>query len=271
MRMLAFVCAAAMLGACTPRINTNPETGRVDVDMEPVTQRGEVWNAALASQQQAEMVATLGNVVYFEYDDATISAQGQAVLDAKIPILLANPALNIRVAGHTDERGSAEYNLALAQRRAIAVKGYLSTRGVSSNRIEAVSYGEEYPVAEGAMDVAVDAVATVVLPLASCAVTVTTVVPDTVWVMWMTELSCTLVPDPTTIRLKSPLRTAPNQTLAPSSTTTSPMRTAVGAIKASSATSGLLSSNGSKWPTRYLPVNEGARRSRAARTCSPCS
>ena len=108
--------------------------------------------AALTSQQQAEMVATLGNVVYFDYDDATISPQGQAVLDAKIPILLANPSLTIRVAGHTDERGSAEYNLALAQRRAIAVKGYLSTRGVSSNRIEAVSYGEEYPVAEGAME-----------------------------------------------------------------------------------------------------------------------
>ncbi len=84
----------------------------------------------------------------------------------------------------------------------------------------------------------------------------------------ITELSCTLVPAPTTILLKSPLSTAPNQTLAPSSTTTSPMRTAVGAIKASSATSGLLSSNGSKCPNRYLPVNEGARRSRAARTPS---
>ncbi|MBA3890025.1 MAG: OmpA family protein [Gemmatimonadaceae bacterium] len=108
--------------------------------------------AALGSQQQAEMVATLGNVVYFDYDDATISAQGRAVLDSKIPILLANSSLTIRVAGHTDERGSAEYNLALAQRRAIAVKGYLSTRGVSSNRIEAVSYGEEYPVAEGSME-----------------------------------------------------------------------------------------------------------------------
>lgn len=50
MRALTLVCAAAALAACTPRINTNPETGKVDVDLEPVTQRGEVWNAALAAQ-----------------------------------------------------------------------------------------------------------------------------------------------------------------------------------------------------------------------------
>lgn len=108
--------------------------------------------AALASEQQRTLLTTLGSVVYFEYDDATLSEQARAVLDAKIPILLANPSLTVRISGHTDERGSSEYNLALAQRRAIAVKGYLSTRGVSPNRIEAVSYGEEQPVAEGAME-----------------------------------------------------------------------------------------------------------------------
>lgn len=132
---------------------------RDSIDAEGARRRAEqlrldsIANAeALASREQAELVATLGNVVYFDYDDATISPPARAVLDAKVPILLANPALTVRIAGHTDERGSAEYNLALAQRRAVAVKGYLSTRGVSPNRIEAVSYGEEHPVAEGAME-----------------------------------------------------------------------------------------------------------------------
>lgn len=109
---------------------------------------------AMAAQAQQEMRATLGNVVYFDYDDASLSADARAILDSKIPILLANPSLSIRIAGHTDERGSDEYNLALGQRRAVAVKGYLSTRGVSSNRIEAVSYGEEQPVAEGSSEAA---------------------------------------------------------------------------------------------------------------------
>ena len=108
--------------------------------------------AAQAAQLQREMMTALGNVVYFEYDDATLSDAARAVLDAKIPILLANPSLTLRVAGHTDERGSSEYNLALAQRRAAAVKSYLAARGVATNRVEAVSFGEEQPAAQGAME-----------------------------------------------------------------------------------------------------------------------
>lgn len=166
--------AVLALGACRPKpapVEQGPAVPSINQDSinrvrdsiaaDEARRRAEqarqdsIANAAtLASQQQAEMVATLGNVVYFEYDDATISVDGRAVLDAKLPILLANPALTIRVAGHTDERGSAEYNLALAQRRAVAVKGYLTTRGVASNRVEAVSYGEEHPVAEGATEAA---------------------------------------------------------------------------------------------------------------------
>ena len=107
---------------------------------------------ALAARQQQEMMATIGNVVYFEYDDAGISAESRALLDAKVPILLANPSLTVRVAGHTDERGSDEYNLALGQRRAVAVKDYLTARGVGATRIEAISYGEEQPAAQGAME-----------------------------------------------------------------------------------------------------------------------
>lgn len=103
----------------------------------------------LEEQAQQEMRAALANVVYFEYDDASLSDQARATLDTKVPILLANPSVTLRVAGHTDERGSDEYNLALGQRRAVAVKNYLTTRGVSTNRIETASFGEEQPVATG--------------------------------------------------------------------------------------------------------------------------
>lgn len=103
----------------------------------------------LEEQAQQEMRAALANVVYFEYDDASLSDQARATLDTKVPILLANPSLTLRVAGHTDERGSDEYNLALGQRRAVAVKNYLTTRGVSTNRIETASFGEEQPVSTG--------------------------------------------------------------------------------------------------------------------------
>ena len=93
---------------------------------------------------------TLLERIYFAYDADEISADQRAVLDAKLPILLANPRVHIRVAGHTDERGSREYNLALGQKRAEAVQKSLTLLGVSADQVEAVSFGEERPAVTGA-------------------------------------------------------------------------------------------------------------------------
>ena len=87
--------------------------------------------------------------ISFAYDQSEISDEARATLDAKIPVLSANPGLRIRVGGHTDSRGSDEYNLALGQRRAAAAKRYLTQHGVDASRIDIISYGEERPVAQG--------------------------------------------------------------------------------------------------------------------------
>jgi peptidoglycan-associated lipoprotein len=109
--------------------------------------------AAAAARAAAEGAAsartTLLAMVHFEYDQSDLSSEEAALLDAKVPILQANTGVMIRVAGHTDERGSDEYNLALGQRRAAAVKAYLVQRGIPETRIETVSYGEERPIAQG--------------------------------------------------------------------------------------------------------------------------
>jgi peptidoglycan-associated lipoprotein len=93
-------------------------------------------------------------MVHFDYDQSDLRTDDRAILDAKIPILQANPAVRIRVAGHTDERGSDEYNLALGQRRAATVKRYLIDHGIADARIETISYGEERPVAQGSDEAA---------------------------------------------------------------------------------------------------------------------
>ena len=93
----------------------------------------------------ASTKAALAAAVYFEYDSDELSADSRSTLDAKLPILRANAALRIRIAGHTDERGSDEYNLALGQRRAASVKRYLTDQGVDGTRLDIVSYGEERP------------------------------------------------------------------------------------------------------------------------------
>lgn len=93
--------------------------------------------------------AAVAKIVYYDFDKDEIREDQKASLDAKIPVLQANPSLKIRIAGHTDERGSDEYNLALSQRRAASAKRYLVSRGIAADRIETVGFGEERPVDAG--------------------------------------------------------------------------------------------------------------------------
>ncbi len=100
--------------------------------------------AALAAARN-----TITAPVYFDFDKSDLTEQAKAVLDAKIPILNANPGLQIRIAGNCDARGSDEYNLALGQRRAATAKRYLTDHGVDGARIDLISYGKERPAVEG--------------------------------------------------------------------------------------------------------------------------
>ncbi|HEX6314322.1 MAG TPA: OmpA family protein [Gemmatimonadaceae bacterium] len=87
--------------------------------------------------------------VYFDYDAAEIRGDARAALDAKLPILRANPGLQIRISGHADERGSDQYNDALGQQRAASAKRYLTDNGIDGARIAIVSYGEQRPASMG--------------------------------------------------------------------------------------------------------------------------
>lgn len=87
--------------------------------------------------------------VYFDFDRSELRADQRAVLDAKIPVLRANPGVRIRIEGNADERGSDEYNLALGMRRAQATRKYLIDNGVDAGRIDVASNGEEKPVCQG--------------------------------------------------------------------------------------------------------------------------
>ncbi|OOR92956.1 peptidoglycan-associated lipoprotein [Moraxella caviae] len=96
--------------------------------------------------------ANLQGVVRFGFDSDAISAQAAAILDEQVAFLQANPSARVLVAGHTDERGSREYNISLGERRAAAVRSYLTQKGVNTANIEIVSFGEERPVAAGSTE-----------------------------------------------------------------------------------------------------------------------
>ena len=88
-------------------------------------------------------------VVYFAFDSSEITSQSAGVLNQHANLLKSNPNAGVVVAGHTDERGSREYNIALGERRAQAARDYLAAQGVAANNIRVISYGEERPAAAG--------------------------------------------------------------------------------------------------------------------------
>jgi peptidoglycan-associated lipoprotein len=116
---------------------------------EQEAQEAAAKREAMSAQSALEdAVAAAGNVIYFEFDSSTLTHAGRAALDTHIALAKTNTK-SIRLDGHTDERGTREYNMALGERRAKAVADYMSVNGVASYRLEAVSYGEERPIANG--------------------------------------------------------------------------------------------------------------------------
>ena len=107
-----------------------------------IAQPGSAYAAALAR----EFADSVGDRVYFALDSHALSPEAGAVLDAQAAWLRGRPELRVLIAGHADERGTREYNLALGSRRAQAVREHLVARGVGPARIDVVSYGKERPV-----------------------------------------------------------------------------------------------------------------------------
>ncbi|MAF76173.1 MAG: peptidoglycan-associated lipoprotein [Idiomarinaceae bacterium] len=104
-------------------------------------------------QQELESLIN-EQTVYFDFDRSSIKPEFRSLLDKHAEFLVANPDQNVVIEGHTDSRGTPEYNIALGERRAQAVETYLMNAGVSSSQISVVSYGEEKPAVMGSTEYA---------------------------------------------------------------------------------------------------------------------
>lgn len=118
--------------AMKPTITQNKKLNFVDVD--------------LGAGAQAEV---LQGIFYFDFDQAIVKRVGHVELNKHAKALSGDRRLRVRLEGHADERGTREYNLALGERRANAVRAYLVAQGASRSQIEVISYGEEKPVDAG--------------------------------------------------------------------------------------------------------------------------
>jgi peptidoglycan-associated lipoprotein len=90
--------------------------------------------------------STLAERIHFALDRADLTPEARTALAAKAEVLRTSPNVSLRIAGHADERGSDEYNLALSKRRAAEAKRFLMQQGIDSTRLETVGYGEEQPL-----------------------------------------------------------------------------------------------------------------------------
>jgi peptidoglycan-associated lipoprotein len=114
--------------------------------VETASLSGEALQAEANAAQAKLMEMT---VFYFDFDQATIKSDGKAALSAHAAYLAANKSARVVLEGHADERGTVEYNLALGDRRAMAVRRYLLANGAAAGQLEVVSFGEERPAMMG--------------------------------------------------------------------------------------------------------------------------
>ena len=146
--------AVALLAACssTP-VATPPASVAVAAKPAPATPppRAESKVAAVVvpDHLNPNSLISRDHIVYFDFDNYAVKDQYTSLLERHSKYLAAHPALAIKVAGTADERGSAEYNLALGQKRAEAVLRAMRLYGIKDKQVEAVSWGKEKPVAMG--------------------------------------------------------------------------------------------------------------------------
>lgn len=102
-------------------------------------------SGGLGSELGAAGDLATNNKVYFEYDSSTVTDDSRVLIEAHAQNLLDNPGVAVVLEGHADERGTREYNLALGERRALAVAEIMVAYGVTRDRMQTISYGEERP------------------------------------------------------------------------------------------------------------------------------
>ena len=144
-RMFGAIAGFALLAACShnPPANTGGGMGAGSTMNTP--------NGPIPGSQE-DLVANVGDRVFYELNASTLSDDSQATLSKQSAWLAKYPQVSVQVAGNCDDRGTEEFNLALGQRRANAAKDYLVAKGVSAERITTISYGKDRPTALGDND-----------------------------------------------------------------------------------------------------------------------
>ena len=153
-RILAIVAATFLLAACETASQVSGDSASTSASNTASSSSGSSASSSAADKTPAEKLAQVGDTVNFGFDSAELTVSARSTLNRQAAFLSLNPDLMIVIEGHADERGTREYNLALGDRRATAVRDYLVAKGINSARVRTVSYGKERPAAAGSDEAA---------------------------------------------------------------------------------------------------------------------
>ena len=154
---LAAVMVACGGGAAEPEPQPEPEPQVQEPTVDEAAERARIEAEAQRRREEEErrraeaernrVLAVIAERVHFDFDKSDVRPDAEQVLQRKVAVLREYPGVDLRIEGHCDERGSNEYNLALGQRRAEAIRRYLVSYGIDVGRFATISYGEERPAA----------------------------------------------------------------------------------------------------------------------------
>ncbi len=155
-RLAALLTSLTALAACEGTFGSNeaPAVEQAPATSAPATDSGSTQavgnDAGFQGNPLDDPASLLSNrTVYFEYDASEIKGPDRPVIEAHGRYLADNPSATVTLEGHADERGSREYNIALGEQRANAVRQLMALLGASASQIKVISYGEERPAADG--------------------------------------------------------------------------------------------------------------------------
>ena len=147
-RISVVVAATFLLAACETASEVTSDSASTSAS-NTASASAASSSSASAEKTPAEKLAQVGDTVNFDFDSAELTVSARSTLNRQSAFLSVNPDLMIVIEGHADERGTREYNLALGDRRATAVRDYLVAKGINSARVRTVSFGKERPAVSG--------------------------------------------------------------------------------------------------------------------------
>ena len=142
MRFQLIVASVMALGLAGCADSTSPPAASAAAGAQQSQQPA---RAGVVPGSQEDLATTVGDRVFFAFDRADLSPEARATLDNQAAWLNRYPQARVNLMGHADERGTREYNLALAERRAARTRDYLVSKGINRQRVDIISYGKECP------------------------------------------------------------------------------------------------------------------------------